>query len=117
MVTTLGSNDQSPVPGINRPAMNAHPCAVFDLLEDFLPRVVDQDHTIGDKHLGAQVRVAARDRGRRIDHRRDASIDERIGRNAIEIAGVEDGDIAGSDATQQPVDVPIYLGGSDETRS
>jgi len=54
---------------------------------------------------------------RRIDDRRDARIDERVGRNAIEVASVEDDDISGSHATQQPVDVPIYLGGSDETRS
>ena len=49
---------------------------------------------------GPDVRVAAGDRRRGVDHRADAGLDERLGRDPVEVGVVDDRDLAG----REPLD-------------
>ena len=109
-------SDQPAVTGVHAAVVQPDPRAVLDLLEDLGPGLVDQRHAVGDQHLGSQVRVAARDRRRRVDDGGDVGVDQRVGGDPVEIERVEHDDVPGSDATQQPIDVAIDAGGAGDAR-
>ena len=115
-VGALGAADQSAVPGVHATVVEAHFRAVFDLLENVGAGLVDQGDTVGQQHFGPQVRVAARHRRGCIDDGGDLGVDERIGRDPVQVQDVEDGDIAGAHPPQQPVDVTVDPGGADDAR-
>ena len=94
----------------------AGPCAVLDLLEDLGAGLVDQHDAVGDQHLGPEVRVAARDRRRRVDDGGDVGLDQRVGGDPVEVERVDDDDVAGADPPQQPVDVAVDPGGAGDAR-
>ena len=92
--------------------MQPDPCAVLDLLEDLGAGLVDERDVVGDEHLGAEVRVAARDRRRGIDDGGHPGLDERVGGDAVEVQGVEHDDVARIDAAKQSIDVAVDAGGT-----
>src|SRR3984957_323441 len=112
-IGALDAADQSPVPGVYATVVEAHFRAVFDLLENVGTRLIDEGDTVGQQHLGPQVRVAARHRRGCVDDGGDLGVDESIGRDPVQVQDVEDGDIAGAHAPQQPVDVAVDPGGAD----
>ena len=116
-VGALGAQGDAAVPGVHAAVVQPDPCAVLDLLEDLGARLVDQRDAVGDEHLGPEVRVAARDRRRRVDDGDDTGLDERVGGDAVEVQRVEHDDVAGTDAAKQPIDVAVDAGGAGDARA
>ena len=116
MVGSLGSEDKPAVAGVHAAVVHANPSAVLDLLEYFRPGLIDQLDAVRDEHLGPEVGVAPRDRRRRVDDRRDTGFDQCVRGDPVQIQRVDDGDVAGPDAPQQPIDVAIHTGRAGDTR-
>ena len=115
-VGALGAEDQSTVTDVHTAVVEADFGPVFDLLEDVGAGLVDQGDAVGQQHLGAQVGIAARHRGRRVDDGGDLGVDERVGGDPVQIQHVEHRDVTGAYPAQQPVDVAVDPGGPDDTR-
>ena len=117
VVGALGAVAIAPVARVDAAVVQPDLGAVLDLLEDVRPGLVDEGDAVGDEHLGAEVRVAARDRRRGVDDGGDAGFDERVGGDPVEVERVEDDDVAGADAAQQSVDVAVDAGGTGDAWS
>ena len=74
-------------------AADGQPLAVRELVEEL--RVVDVDQADAAAHEleRARVRVAARLRGRDVDDDAHAGLDELLGRDAVDVGVVDDGDV------------------------
>src|SRR5262249_36550984 len=88
VVGAFGAENQLAVAGVHAAFVQSNPGTVFDLLEHLGAGLVDQRYAVGDEHLGAEVRVAAGDRWRRVDDRGDVGFDERVGGDPVEIQSV-----------------------------
>ena len=116
-VGAFGAQGQAAVTGIQPAFVDPDSGAVFDLLEDVVAGLVDQGDAVGDQDLGAEVGVAAGDRGRGVDHGSHVRLDEGVGGDAIEVLRVHHGDVTGAEAAQQFVDVAVNAGGARDTRA
>jgi hypothetical protein len=116
VVGAFDAEDEPPVAGVDTAVVQPHPGAVLDLLEDLRAGLVDQRDPVGYEHLGPEVGVATRDRRRGVDDCGDVRFDQRVGGYPVEVKRVDDDDVAGSDATQQPVDVAVHAGRAGYTR-
>src|SRR5690606_24816562 len=73
--------------------VDAHLHSVAHLLEDLGADVVEQGDARRDEHFGPEVRVAARDRRRRVDDRLYLGVDQLVGGDPVEVDLVEDDDV------------------------
>ena len=74
---------------------DADDVALVESLEQLGPDPVDETDARAEKADRAAVRVAAADRVVDVEHRDDPGVDEPVGRDAVEVAVVDDGDLAG----------------------
>ncbi len=102
--------DEQLLPRVHAALVHPDLRAVLDLLEDLGADVVDEHDVVRDDHLGTEIRVPARDRRGRVDHRGDARFDERVGGDAVEVDGIEDDHVTGTDPAQQFRGVPVDPG-------
>ncbi|CFR87008.1 Uncharacterised protein [Mycobacterium tuberculosis] len=116
MIRTLGTADQPAVAGVHPAFIQANLGTVFDLFENLRSGLVDQRDTVGDQHLWTEVRIAARDRRRCVYHGGDLRFHQCIGGDAVQIQDVENHNVAGTDPTQQSVDIPVDPGDADQAR-
>ena len=117
VVGALGAEGEPAVAGVHAAVVQPDPRAVLDLLEDLGAGVVDQGDAVVDQHLGPEVGVAAGDRRRGVDHGRDVGFDQGVRGDAVQVQRVDDHDVAGSDAPQEPIDVAVNPGGAGDARA
>src|ERR1700761_8656776 len=111
VVGPFGAVHKPAVARIHIAVVEPDPRAVLDSLEYVGAGLVDQGDAVVDQHFGAQIRVPAGDRGRRVDHSGDLGFDEGVGGDAVEVKCIDHHDVPRSDAAQQTVDVAVHTGG------
>ena len=87
--------------------LDAHDVAFVHAIHAVDTDVVEEDDPRADDADGPPVRVTPRDRRRAVHHRDHAGFDEAVGRDAVEIAVVDDRDVARLQARDHVLRAPV----------
>ena len=78
-------------------AVDGEPVALVHRGEDLLPDVVDQHDAGLEQDARSEIRIPAGHRRHRVDHGADPGLDQGLGADPIQVAVVDDGDLARSE--------------------
>jgi hypothetical protein len=95
-------------------ALDPDRVALPDPFEDPLTQVVQEWNAGAHQHLGAEVRIAAGDRRFGVEDRGDIDGDQRVGRHPVEVDVVDHRDVAGAEASDQPLRTAVQAGGAED---